>query len=159
MRKRRTAIQRATGNTDLDITLQGILDDVEDGLLVIDSEYQVKLANSAVRDRYQKEAKSPIGRLCYEVFHDRDRPCGAPLWDCPLRKVLESGSMTTVIHPVHILGADTYLKVTMYPLRDSYGNTKAVIEMRRDVTAERELESQLHWCLESKACWKKWLGR
>jgi len=51
--------------------------------------------------------------------------------------------MTMVIHPVRTLGADTYLKVTAYPLRDSHGNTKAVVELRRDVTAERELEIQI----------------
>ena len=143
MRRKETAIQRAARNTGLDITLQNIVDNLEDELLVIDSEYRVRFANSAVRGRFQNGAESPIGRLCYEVFHDRDRPCGAPLWDCPLRKILESGSMTTVIHPVRILGADTYIKITAYPLLDSHGNTTAVVELRRDVTAERELETQI----------------
>ena len=127
----------------LDITLQDVVDGVEDELLVIDSEYRVRFANSEVRGRFQRGAKSPIGRLCYQVFHDRDRPCSAPLWDCPLREVLQSGSMTTVIHPVSILGDYRYLKVTAYPLRDSRGNIKAVVELRRDVTAERELETQI----------------
>jgi len=143
MRSRRTPIERIARNAGLDTTLQDIVDAIEDEFLVIDSEYRVRFVNSAVRGRLQKAAESPIGRLCYEVFHDRDRPCSAPLWDCPLRKVLESGTMTTVIHPVRTFGADTYLKITAYPLRDNYGNTKAVAELRRDVTAERELESQI----------------
>ncbi len=138
-----TAIQRAAKNAGLDITLQDMVDGVEDEFLVIDSEYRVRLTNSAVRSRLRKRAKSPIGRRCYEVFYDRDRPCGAPLWDCPLRKVLDSGAMTTIIHPDHALGANKYLKITAYPLRDSSGNTTAIVEMRRDVTAERELESQI----------------
>lgn len=143
MRRKETAIQRAAKNAGLDITLQDMVDGVEDEFLVIDSEYRVRLTNSAVRSRLRKRAKSPIGRLCYEVFYDRDRPCGAPLWDCPLRKVLESGTMTTVIHPDRVHGANRYLKITAYPLRDSYGNTTALVEMRRDVTAERELETQI----------------
>ena len=138
-----TAIQQAAKNAGLDITLQDMVDGVEDEFLVIDSEYRVRLTNSAVRSRLRKRAKSPIGRRCYEVFYDRDRPCGAPLWDCPLRKVLDSGAMTTIIHPDHALGANKYLKITAYPLRDSSGNTTAIVEMRRDVTAERELESQI----------------
>jgi len=146
MRRKETAIQRAARNAGLDITLQDIVDGVEDELLVIDREYRVKFANSAVRGRFQKGAESLIGRLCYEVLHGRDRPCTAPLWDCPLRKVLESDSMTTVIHPARTRGADTYFKITAYPLHDSYGNIKAVVELRRDVTAARELESQiLRW--------------
>ena len=146
MRRKETAIQRVARNAGLDITLQDIVDGVEDELLVIDKEYRVKFANSAVRGRFQKGAESLIGRLCYEVLHGRDRPCTAPLWDCPLRKVLESDSMTTVIHPARTRGADTYFKITAYPLHDSYGNIKAVVELRRDVTAAKELESQiLRW--------------
>ncbi len=127
----------------LDITLQNIVDSVEDELLVIDGDYRVKFANSVVRGRLQKGDKSPIGRLCYEALHDRDKPCSAPLWGCPLRKVFETGSMTTVIHPAHSRGLDTYLKITAYPLRDSHGNLRAMVELRRDVTAERELEAQI----------------
>ena len=143
MRSKETVSQRTTKNAGLDMTLQDIVDGVEDEFLVIDSEYRIRLANLAIRGRLKKRAKSPIGRLCYEVFYDRDRPCGAPLWDCPLRKVLESGTMTTIIHPDRTPGANRYLKITAYPLRDSYGNTTAIVEMRRDVSAERELETQI----------------
>ena len=143
MRKKETAIQPAAGDLGLDITLQNIVDGVEDELLVIDSEYRVRFANSAVRSRFQKEAESLIGKLCYEVLYDRDEPCSAPLWDCTMRKVLKSGRMTTLIHPDRILGADRYLRITAYPLRDSYGNATAMVELRRDVTAERELETHV----------------
>jgi len=143
MGKKEIALQQAIRNVGLDITLQDILDGVEDELVVIDSEYRVRFANSAARGRLLKGAESPIGRPCYEVFHYRDSPCAVPLWECPLRKVLKSGSMATVIHPVRTLGVDTYLKITAYPLRDSYGNTKTVVELIRDVTAERELESHI----------------
>ena len=143
MGKKETELQRVARNAGLDINLQDIMDSIEDELLVIDKEYRVRFANSVVRGRFQKGAESPIGRLCYKVFHDRDKPCAAPLWDCPLRKVLQSGSMATAIHPVRTLGADKYLKITAYPLQDRYGDIKAVVELRRDVTAERELETQI----------------
>ena len=143
MSRKDTAIQRAAVNAGLDINLQDIMDGMEDELLVIDRNYRVRFANSAVRDRFQKGGKSPVGRLCYELLYDRDRPCTEPLVDCPLTKVLESGSMTTVIHPARVLGTDTYLKITAYPFRDSHGNTTAVIELRRDVTAAKEMESEL----------------
>jgi len=115
MPRKETVIQRRARNVGLDIALQDLVDSLEDELLVIDSDYRVSFANSAVRRRFQKGAESPIGRLCYEVFHGRDRPCSAPLWHCPLREVLQSGSMTTIVHPDRILGADRYLKITAYP--------------------------------------------
>lgn len=143
MRRKAAAIQRLAGDLGLDITLQNIVDGVEDEILVIDSEYRVRFANAAVRDRFNKEAESLIGRLCYDVFYGRDVPCNEPLWDCPIRKVLRSGKMTTVIHPQHISGVDRYLKVSAYPLEDRNGKVTAIVELRRDVTAERELETQV----------------
>jgi len=74
-----TTIQQRDRNAGLDITLQDIADGVEDELVVIDSGYQVRFVNSAARSRFHKGVGSPIGRLCYEVFHERDRPCSAPL--------------------------------------------------------------------------------
>jgi two-component system sensor histidine kinase NreB len=125
-----------------DITLQDVVDGVEDGLLVIDSNYRVRFANSAARAGLQKGAKSLVGSLCYKAFYSRDKPCSAPLWECPLEEVLQSGKVTTVIHPLRLKGAERYYKVTAFALRDSYGNPKAMVELRRDVTAERELETQ-----------------
>ena len=125
------------------IVLQDVVDSVEDELLVIDAEHRIRFANSAVRGKSTAGGDWPIGRLCYEVLHQRDRPCSAPLWDCPLRQVMGSASVSTTIHPVRVLEAERYLKVSVYPLRDSEGNIDAVVELRRDVTAERDLELQI----------------
>jgi len=138
-----TAGPQAYANAGMDIPLQDIADGVEDALLVIDSEYRVRFANSAVRVMLQNKAETLTGRLCYEALHERNKPCSTPLWECPLKKVFENGKTATVIHPVRILGADTYLKITGFPLRDSYGNTRAMAELIRDVTAERELEREV----------------
>jgi len=138
-----TAGQRSAGNPEFGITLQDIVDGLEDELLVIDSDYRVQFANSVVQRRVQKSAEAIIGKRCYEVFQGRDTPCTAPLWNCLLRRIMESGSMTAIIYPLRISGIDTYLKVSAYPLRDSSGNIKAIVELRRDVTAERELETQI----------------
>lgn len=143
MPRKDTAIQRAAKNEGLDITLQDVVDSIEDEFLVIDSEYRVRMANFTVQGRIQQRTKSLIGGLCYQVLHDRNRPCSAPLWECPLRKVLESGTITTVIHPDRVLGTNRYLKITAYPLRDSRGNATGIVELRRDVSAERDLESQI----------------
>ena len=90
-----------------------------------------------------REPSQLTAGLATRSFKTETNHAAAPLWDCPLRKVIESGNVATVIHPVRTLGADTYLKITAYPLRDSQGNTKAIVELRRDVTAERELETQI----------------
>jgi signal transduction histidine kinase len=142
MGRKETGMQ-GTKSAGLKADLQEIIDAVEDELLVVDSEYYVRFANAAMLSKSQKKDKSPIGSFCYQVFQDRDKPCREPLWDCPLQQVLKSGNMATVIHPVTLAGIPSYIKITAYPLRDKQGNTRAIVELRRDVTAERELETQI----------------
>jgi len=124
-------------------SLQDIIDAVEDELVVVDREYHVRFANTAMLSKFHKEDESPIGKFCYQIFQGRKTPCHEPLWDCPLQQVFESGSMAEIIHPVNASGVTSYVKVTAYPLRDKQGNTEAIVELRRDVTAERELEMQI----------------
>lgn len=143
MYKKRTGIQQATRDAGLDMNLQNIIDAIEDELLVIDREYRVRVANSVVRNRFRKGTESPVGKLCYEVLYDRNKPCTAPLLDCPLTGALENRSRTTVVYPARVLGVGTYLKITAYPLRDDCGNTVAVVELRSDVAAAKEMESRL----------------
>jgi signal transduction histidine kinase len=141
MASKQKLTRKTVARAGLDISLQDILNGVEDEIVVVDNEHRIRFANSAALKKLAPE--SSIGKLCYHVLQNRNKPCGPPLWDCPLNRVLESGATTTVIHPMHMAGTDTYLKVTAFPLRDGNGNVAAMVELRRDVTAERELESQL----------------
>jgi len=143
MGKEDTTVQNTTAIAGLEVILQDILDASEDELVFIDQDYHVRFANSVVLHKYRQKAESPIGRLCYQVFYDRDKPCHEMLWDCPLKKVIERGNIATVIHPVPFPEAIKYFKITAYPLRDGQGNIIAIIELRKDVTAERELETQI----------------
>jgi len=143
MSRKRTEIQEAAEAPGLDINQQDIADSIQDELLIIDKKYRVKWANSAALPSLHKNSESPVDKLCYEVSLGRDKPCGAPLWDCQLKKVFDNGETTAVIHPVRTLGTETYMKVITYPLRDKLGNTTAVIELRRDVSTDRELDAQI----------------
>ena len=128
---------------DLEMDLQDIINAVEDELIVIDQNYHVRFANDAALNRFHNEKESPIGKLCYQVFQNRNRPCHEPLWDCPLQRVLESGDTVTAIHPANHSGVTNYTKVKAYPLKNRQDKTQAIIELRKDVTAERELETQI----------------
>ena len=143
MRSKRTAIQEPAKDSGWETNLKDIVDSIEDELLVVDCDYRVRFANSALRSKFQKKDESPVGKLCYQALHDRDKPCSVPLWDCPVRKVTQSGKTVTLIHPDQTPRANKYLKITAWPLRDHSGNIVAVVELRRDVTAERALESQI----------------
>lgn len=146
-RMRDPAAQQTTKTVGFDVNLHDLVGGLEDELLIVNSEYRVKFANSILQHKLPEGTKSPVNRHCYEVFEGRDKPCSAPLWECPLRDVLQSGSLTTLIHPYFSPSAGStlgrYVKITMWPLKDSHGGIDAVLELRRDVTAERELEVQI----------------
>ena len=135
---KKPAIRRIAEAAELVQSLQSIADGLEDKLIILDSEYRVRFANSAVCQSCES-TESPIDKRCYEVFQGRDKPCGPPLWECPLGKVVRNASPATLIHPYH----NRYVKITMWPLKDSHGNIDAVVELRRDVTAEREREREI----------------
>ena len=133
----------AAGRIIGSITLRDMVDGLEDEFLVIDSEYRIVFANAAVRVRFQGQDESLTGGFCYQILHKKDKPCSAPSGDCPLREVLQSGKVKTIVHPECAHGCKRYLKITMYPVQDSYGNIKAVVEVTRDITAQRQVETQL----------------
>ncbi len=138
-----TSGQHSSSRTSFSFTLQDILDAVEDEVLVVDTRHRIRFVNRVARRILKKDTGTHIGRFCYQVLLDRDSPCSAPLWECPLKKVLQSGSMVELIHADRISSGVRYLKIRAYPLRGKTGDIRAVVEFRRDVTAERELEIQI----------------
>ena len=143
MSQKKALNQKTNADLALNITLQDIMDGIEDELLVIDSDYRIRFANSAAQGKLKKEPESIIGCRCYEALHERDTPCEAPLWDCPLREVMRSGRALSSVHPNLTTGSEHYIKISAFPLQDKTGSTRAMIELRRDVTAEREVETQI----------------
>ena len=146
MGQKKAVIQRTGENASLDMNLQDAMDGIEDKFFVINKEYRVSFANLTMK-QVLPEGKPFIGKRCYEIFEGRNNPCSSPLWKCPLAKVLQSGDPTVIISPDPALNTETvsnrYIKIILYPLKDSQGNINAIAELRKDVTVERELEDQI----------------
>jgi signal transduction histidine kinase len=146
MGQKKSIVRRTEKNVDSDISLQGVIDGIEDKLFIIDKEYRVIFANLAMRG-ILPESKQFIGKRCHEVFEGLKSPCRYPFWKCPLVKVLQTGDSAVIISPAPALDSETvsnrYVKIILYPLEDKEGNINAIAELRRDVTMERELENQI----------------
>ncbi len=129
------------------VNLEEVIDSVEDEIIVIDDRYRIQFVNAAVRGRLPADMPSPIGKPCYEVIEGQSSPCCAPKWDCPLQDILQSGKPVTAVRPCPSAGAGAsesrYVKFTMYPLREGDGRVTGAVCLRRDVTAERHLETQI----------------
>lgn len=129
-----------------DIVLKDVVDGLEEQFFIVDSRYIIQIANSASMLALANCLKSIVGKTCYETIQCRDKPCRSPLWNCPLTKILQTGKSSVIVHPVHLSSPDSpprYLRIVMYPLKDKEGNIKAVAELRKDVTVEKQMESEV----------------
>jgi len=144
--EKKGALEQVGPSAGLAMSLQQALDGVEDEVLLVDGEHRVLFANLAMRRRL-RDGELYLGRHCYEVFESRTQPCREPPYDCPLADVLATGNQAAVIYPLQPTGADVaanrYVQLAMYPMRERDGRARAAVCLRRDVTAERRLETEI----------------
>jgi len=130
-RKRAEAEQEAAREL-----LQATIDGVNEPIMLIGTDYQVKLMNQAVRDGY------PVGKgtgplYCYQVFHHRDTPCGGAAHPCPLEQMRGSLRPVTVVHEhVRLDGEKRLVEIIVSPLLGEDDTLTGIVESSRDITEE-----------------------
>ena len=122
--------------------LQATIDGINDPIMLIGADYEVRLMNKTARDQYSGDQP---GRLyCYQVSHHRDTPCDGCEHPCPLEEVRKSLKPITVIHE-HIRqdGEVRFVEIIASPLHDPLGNFTGIVESARDITERLLIEREL----------------
>lgn len=142
--RRRAAEERARNGA----FLNSVLDGIQDGMCVVDTDLTVILVNKTVERWYaHKLPIPPRSRKCYEVFHDRAEPCER----CPSRRTIESGEPhVEVVEHRSDKRHSWWAEVYTFPLRDSSGTLVGVIEYGRDITERKRMERELLLAEERK---------
>lgn len=97
----------------------------------------IQHANHAFRDTFGEDA---VGRHCYEVYKHREERCLV----CTAHGTFEDGQIRESEEVVTSAdGRKINVLSTTAPIRNSAGDTFAVIEMSTDITQLRQLQSQL----------------
>ncbi|MBM3155004.1 MAG: GAF domain-containing protein [Chloroflexi bacterium] len=146
MGERQTKARPTTSGQPLDFNLQDITDGLEDEIFIVDRDFHVKFSNAAAIRALGNPKNIADDKHCYQLFENRNSPCGPPLWTCPLTKTPQITKPAVIIHPRHPANADAtaeYSRITMYPLKDHEGNVCAIVETRRDVSTERKMEQEV----------------
>jgi len=123
---------------------QLIMNSMAEGMLAIDRDYKVVMANRAFLEIVGFPLEEVIGRPCYEVSHGFEQPCRHPTDLCPLDTILSTGRPVSTIH--RHTGRDRrpiYFEITASPVRDRAGNTIQIIEVLRDITERVKMEEAL----------------
>jgi two-component system sensor histidine kinase UhpB len=120
---------------------QLIVDGVGDPIMVIESDYQVTVANKAAQKFSFGEEESPGPIYCYQMSHHREIPCDGIEHPCPLQEVRELGNPVSEVHQHYQAnGGQRFVEVVASPLRNTDGSFRGIIESMRDITAYRQAE-------------------
>ena len=120
--------------------LQIVLDAIQDGISVLDTDFNVIRVNKIMREWYTHKLPFEGKKRCYEVYHGRSEPCKI----CPARKTLESGKLEKEKVPfVKAEGVAGTLELFSYPIMNDSGEIIGVVEHVRDITDQLKAQKQL----------------
>jgi signal transduction histidine kinase/DNA-binding response OmpR family regulator len=122
------------------IFLETILDAIQDGISVLDTDLNVIKVNATMQAMYES-GSSLVGRTCHEAFRGRATPCPS----CPSARAMADGHMhSEAISQEGIAGVTPgFIELFAYPFRDALGRIKGVVEFVRDITERKRLEREL----------------
>ncbi len=123
--------------------LDGIINGIYEGLLVIDRNFIIKDLNEPFLKEHGSVREDIIGRPCYEITHKANEPCSGSDHRCPVREVLDTGKPVRVEH-IHEDRSGRRLIVELYavPLLGADGNVEHVVELSQNITERKKAEKE-----------------
>jgi PAS domain S-box-containing protein len=132
--------------------IKNILESVDEGFIIIDTEYKIISANRAYCEQLKLCCEDIIGRFCYEVSHHRDKPCFMADEECAPMHTFKTGAPHMAIHTHYDKdGSPIYIETKSFPMKDSSGHVFAAIETLNNITEKRKLEEQLRHAQKMEA--------
>ncbi len=122
--------------------LKSILDSVGP-LIVLDLDYKIIIANPGYCESVGIKLEQIIGKRCYAISHQSDKPCYINNEECGLLKVIETRKNYSVVHQHKKGDGFEFIQVAIYPVKDEKGAVMMVIETFTNITAQHNMEIEL----------------
>ncbi|MBF0557639.1 MAG: PAS domain S-box protein [Nitrospirae bacterium] len=123
--------------------IRNILDTVDEGFIVIDRDYRIRMTNKAYCAQAGRACHDIIGRHCYEISHNAFRPCYEEGEECAVRHVFSTGEPHTAIHRhPDINGGIMYVETKAFPVTNSSGTVVSAVETVNNITEKYLLEEE-----------------
>jgi len=115
------------------------------GLSLIDKDFKILWFNEVMQGWFGK-LETAQGRLCFDVFHRRQKVCDG----CPTEQAFRTGAVSTGVQSVTYPDGRTIdFSIISSPIKDANGVTCQVLELVQDVTERRRLEEEVKRYTES----------
>jgi PAS domain S-box-containing protein len=123
--------------------MAGVLNSLDDGLIVLDNDFKVVAANRSISRRLCKYPESLSGRNCRDAI-GHSLPCHKDL-ECPTARCLTTGKMQRAIYnfPAESDGGERVHEVYASPVYATDGSVAQVVEVWRDITERVQEEERL----------------
>jgi PAS domain S-box-containing protein len=119
--------------------LQNVFDAIQDGVTVVDCDYNVIRVNPWV-ERLCASQMPLVGKKCYEAYQIGQSPCS---W-CPSVCGAASTAKNSGIVPLIGEGdAERWMELSAFPLRNAAGAVVGIIEHMKDITQRKLAEEHL----------------
>lgn len=120
------------------------IDLLPDGILVLDGEYRIVLANTAFLAFFGLSAEQVIGKTCNEFYLQCAEPHGVPDFICPHKAIVETGESIRVAHTYRGRdGQERVLVLLGLPIKDEGGKVVQVMEILRDLTGAEKTRAEI----------------
>ena len=116
-----------------------LIHQTDEPIVILNSDFTIFEANEAYLTATGKTRTEVIGAYCHKIFYGFDSPClnHKPEYECPMVKTMKTGESAHVIMDAPISSSRSgYFEIVTYPVKNSAGEIRRVIEIQRDITKE-----------------------
>lgn len=119
--------------------LETVINSIDDGIVVLDSERRIIAANDAFVSRIGTSREQVVGNCCYQLGRSS---CNLP--DCPTLAYLSSGvPQVRICEHRNSNGVMTWEEIHVSPILDAQGRLTHLVEVWRDISERRAAEANL----------------
>jgi diguanylate cyclase (GGDEF)-like protein/PAS domain S-box-containing protein len=122
-----------------------VFDNIRENIVVVDAEnYMILHANQTFIDSYGIPLEEIRNKRCHEVTHRSDKPCRDCGEECPVRLAADTGRVSRCVHlhkPKE--GESQTVRLAAYPIRESDGTVRRVVEISEDITEQVKLQDEI----------------